>query len=153
MRGDITLYLGLVAVVVVGVVVVVVFLVGKGGGGSVCDRPLAPLGDREVSQLAFQDEELGLTRVIQAASVGNVDAAEQAFSYDDKGAVHNFTHNIDAPLREVDEALAKELCEAVRGMEDEFENGRADRVATEATHIRELVRDAAEALGYARPGG
>ena len=30
---------------------------------------------------------------------------------------------------------------------------RADRIAGQATRIRELLRDAAEALGYARPGG
>lgn len=152
MRADIALFLGVVLIIAGGVVAAVILLVPSGGGSGVCDRPLAPLGDGEISQIAFQAEEVGLTNVIEAASAGNVDAAEQAFSYTDNGAVHNFTHNVDGPLREVDEELAKELCEAVRDIEEEFLDRRADRVAIEATRIRELVRDAAEALGYARPG-
>ncbi len=151
MRGDIALFLGLVGVIVVVVIVIAVFVIGGGGGGSsACDSPLPPLGESEVSQLGFQAEEVGLTRVIQAATVGNLEAAESAFF----GDVHNFTHNVDAPLREVDEELAKELCERVTEIEEELAFGRrVSVIASQATRIRELVQDAAEALGFARPGG
>lgn len=39
--------------------------------------------------------------VIEAASAGNPPAAGQAFSCANSGEIHSFTHNMDAPLREV----------------------------------------------------
>ena len=149
MRGDVALFLGLVAVVGGGIVVAVIILSGGGGGSGTCDSPLFPLGESEVSQLGFQTEEVGLTRVVQAATVGNLQAAEAAFF----GDVHNFTHNVDPPIREVNEELAKELCEAVIDIEDALVPPvDIGSVAAGATRIRELLRDAAEALGFARPG-
>ncbi len=151
MRGDIALFLGLVAVIGGGIVLAVVFLFGGGGdgGSSACDSPLPPLGESEVSQLGFQTEEVGLTRVIEAATAGNLEAAQATFF----GDVHNFTHNVDPPLRAVDEQLAKEICEAVVDIEEELiPPVDIGGVGREATTIRELLRDAAEALGFARPG-
>ncbi len=88
--------------------------------------------------------------MIEAATAGDLEAAEEAFF----GALQDLTRNVDQPVREVDEELAKELCEAVNGLEEELSiNRRPDRVALQATRIRELLRDAAEALGYPRPGG
>ncbi len=150
MRGDIALFLGLVAVIGGGIILAVVFVFGDGGGGGgTCDSPLPPLGESEVSQLGFQTEEVGLTRVVQAATVGNLQAAEAAFF----GNVHNFTHNVDPPLHAVDEGLAKELCEAVIDIEDALVPPvDIGSVAADATRIGEPLRDAAEALGFARPG-
>ena len=152
MRGDIVLFLGLVTVVGGGIIVAAVLFFGGGGGGdSACDDPLPPLGDTDISQLAFQTEDAGLARVAQAATTGDLEAAESAFF----GDVHNFTHDVDAPLREADEGLAKDLCQAVVRIEKEFfsDEPRTSIIATEATLIRDLIQDAAEALGYARPGG
>ncbi len=151
MRGDIVLFLGLVTVVGGGIIVAVVLFFGRGGGeGSPCDDPLVALGQSEISQMGFQAEDAGLARVAQAATAGNLEAAESAFF----GDVHNFTHNVDPPLREVDEELAKEICERVTEIEEELAIGRrVSVIAGQATRIRELVQDAAEALGYARPGG
>ncbi len=149
MRGDIALFIGLVAVIGGGIIVAVIILSGGGGGSSTCDSPLPPLGESEVSQLGFQAEEVGLTRVVQAATVGNLEAAESAFF----GDVHNFTHNVDPPLRELDEQLAKQICEAVVVIEEELiPPVDIGGVGREATTIRELLRDAAEALGFAPPG-
>ncbi len=151
MRGDIVLFLGLVTVVGGGIIVAVVLFFGRGGGaGSPCDDPLVALGQSEISQMGFQAEDAGLARVVQAATAGNLEAAESAFF----GDVHNFTHNVDAPFREVDEELAKELCERVTEIEEELAIGRrVSVIAGQATRIRELIQDAAEALGFARPGG
>jgi hypothetical protein len=151
MRGDIVLFLGLVTVVGGGIVVgVVLFFGGGGGAGSPCDNSLASLGQSEISQMGFQTEDVGLTRMIQAAQAGDLDGVQSAFF----GDVHNFTHNVDAPLREADEELAKELCEEIIKIEDEFViDRRLSVIAGQATRIRELLRDAAEALGFARPGG
>src|SRR3990172_890294 len=149
MRGDILLFLGLVAGVGGGVIVAVILLTGGGGGDGTCSRALPPLGESEITQLGFQAEDVGLTRVIQAASVGNLASAESAFF----GPVHNFTHNVDPDLRAVDEGLAVELCEAVIRIEDELIPPiDISRGALEATTIRNLLRDAAEALDFVRPG-
>ncbi len=150
MRGDIALFLGLVAVIGGGIVVAVIFLIGgNGGGNNACDNALPPLGKSDISQAGFQAEDAGLTRVIQAASAGNLPAAEDAFF----GDVHNFTHNVDAPLRPLDEELARDLCESVIHIEEELAiDLRVDVISTDAARIRALLRDAAEALGYARPG-
>ena len=152
MRGDIALFLGLVTVIAIAVVAAVFFVFGGsgGGGGSACDDPLLPLGESDISQLGFQTEDVGLTRIIQFATAGDLEGAESAFF----GDVHNFTHNVDPAIREVDEELAKALCEVAIDIEEELAlDRRADRIAGQATRIRELLRDAAEALGYARPGG
>jgi len=155
MRRDIVLFLGLVAIICGGIIAGVIFVfVGDGGdGNNFCDQPLLPTGESEISQSGFQAEDAGLARVIEAASAGDLQAAEEAFLYANNGEVRNFTYDVDQPLREVDEELAKELCEAVNRIEEGLIlDQRADRVATEATRIRELIRDAAVALGYARPG-
>ncbi len=152
MRGDIVLFLGLVTVIGGGIIVAVVLLFGGegGGAGSPCDESLVALGESEISQMGFQAEDAGLARVAQAATAGNLEAAESAFF----GDVHNFTHNVDAPLREVDEELAIELCEEITELEEELAlDRRISVIAGKATRVRELIQDAAEALGYARPGG
>lgn len=155
MRRDILLFLGLVTIIGGGVIAAVIFMVGKDGGGNgPCDQPQPHRGESDISQAGFQAEDAGLTEVIEAASMGDVDAAEEVFSHANDGEVRNFTYNVDQPLREVDEELAKELCEVVNRIEEELiaVDRSADQVAIEAALIRELVRDAAEALGYARPG-
>ena len=149
MRGDIALFLGLVGVITVVVVVVFLLMTGGGGGGNPCDDSLVPRGESDISQIGFQAEDVGLTTVIEAATAGDLEAAEEAFF----GDLQDFTHNVDQPVREVDEELAKELCEAVNGLEEELALGRLERVSVEATRVRGLLRDAAKALGYARPGG
>ena len=151
MRGDIALFLGLVAVIGGGIVVaVILFLGGNGGSNSACDNALAPLGTSEISQAGFQAEDVGLTKVIQAASAQDLTAAEDAFF----GDVHNFTHNVDPPVRAVDAKMAKDLCKTVIHIEEELAiDRRVDVIATDAARIRELLQDGAEALGYARPGG
>ena len=153
MRGDIALFLGLVVVIGGGVVVAVVFLFGGGGGGrSVCENPLPSLGESDISQLGFQTEDVGMAGVIQAGSAGDIAAANETF-YANNREVHDFTHNIDAGLRLVDEVLAEDLCKAVIRLEEEFQlDRRPEVIVAEATLIRDLLRDAAEALGFARPG-
>ncbi len=157
MRGDIALFMGLVAIIGGGIVAAFVFIFGgsggDGGGNILCDEPLDPQGQSDISQIGFQAEDDGLTSVIQAASAENLEAVTEVWHADDS-ELHDFTHNVDQLLLEADEELAEELCEAVNGLEDELSiNRRPDRVALQATRIRELLRDAAEALGYPRPGG
>ena len=139
------------AVIGGGIVVAVIFIFGDSGGGgnNVCDNALVPLGKSDISQAGFQAEDAGLAKVIQAASASDLTATEAAFF----GDVHNFTHNADPPLRAVDEQMAKDLCNSVIRIEEDLIDPRVDIIATDAARIRELLRDGAEALGYARPGG
>ena len=66
---------------------------------------------------------------------------------------HNLTHNVDGPLRQVDEALAIRLCnEVVIIMESELAGNRDPSVmAEQARKIREILAAAAAALGV-EPG-
>ena len=149
MRGDIVLFLALVGVVGGAIVVAVVLLLGNGGGSSPCDNPLPPLGQSDISQATFQEEDVALTRVVEAAQAGNLTAVKETFY----GNVHSFTHNVDPPFREVDRDGAKGLCEAVIRLEENLfaPQPEVEGIASEATLIRDHIRDAAEALGYDRP--
>ena len=154
MRRDIALFLGLVTVIGGGVIAAAIFLWGGGGGGgsSVCDRPLLPQGESEISQTGFQTGDAGLTGVIDAARTGNIQAVNDAF-YANNSEIHNFTYDVDQRLREEDEKLAKELCEAVIELEEELlvAQPSTDVILVDAWRVRFLLRDAAEALGYERP--
>ena len=153
MPGDILKFLGLVTVIGGALVAGVIFLVGDGGGGTnLCDEPLLPLSEGEVSQMDIQAGDAGLASVIEAASRGNVEAANEAF-YASNSEINNFTRNMDQPLREVDEEMAKDLCEAATKLGKEFvaDEPKADAITASAIRLRHLVGDAAEALGYARP--
>lgn len=128
------------------------FVVGRISGddaGGVCDKPLAPLDGAEISAQAFDAEEEALTLVISMLNLGDRPGAEAAFF----GPVHGFTHNVDPPLRERDEDAAKELCKAVTEMETGFStNAPPATIAAQINLVRSLLRDAAEKLGYPRPG-
>lgn len=138
--------LGLIVVIAVGGFFI---LTNSGGGGGTCDQELPPLGSSEISQSAFDEEDDALTRVITLLSTGDREGAESAFF----GPVHNFTHNVDPPVRQKDEAVAKALCEAVIVVEDSIALRRASsQLAAEIQDMQNLIRDSAEALGYDRPG-
>ena len=128
------------------------FVVGEisgGGTGDICDEPLAALDGGDLSAAAFVDEEAALTRVIDTLTLGDRPGAEATFF----GPVHAFTHNVDPPLREIDKDAAKELCEAVIEMENGFSTfAPTATIAAQIDLVRSLLRDAAETLGYPRPG-
>lgn len=113
-----------------------------------CDRPLAPLGSSEISERAFQDEDAAIGRILTMLASGDVQGAESAFF----GPVHNFTHNVDPPVRQQDERLAKDLCQAVIRLEDSLAlRAGAVQVGMDLQNVRNLLRDASQALGYSRP--
>ena len=85
-----------------------------------------------------------MNTVIDALNSGDRLAAHFAFY----GPIHNFTHNIDPDLRSVDEEKAQLLCEAVLDLEDALERSSDSLAATDATRVRDLLREAAQILGY-----
>ena len=140
--------LGLIVIIFIGGYFLVSQVAGGGGGGG-CDKPLAPLGSSSINAESFAQEDTGLARVLGLLQSGDRQGAEAAFY----GPVHNFTHNVDPPLREVDEAAAKEVCKEVLIVEEALFNRAPDlELISSIEKIRELVRDAAVTLGYPRPG-
>jgi len=133
-----------------------VFLfIGTGGGGSTCDSELKPLpGRAAVTAAGFQEEDDALAVTLQYLNQGDLDNTFATFY----GDVHAFTHNVDPDVRAVDEELAKELCEIVLELEEEYDPPPPQQrtfagMAASTTALREQLRDAAEALGFPRPGG
>ncbi|MEO6197229.1 MAG: hypothetical protein ABIP58_03885, partial [Dehalococcoidia bacterium] len=113
--------MGLIVLVFIGGYFVVSGAFG-GSSGSTCDSALAPLGTSIVDADAFVEEDAGLTRVLGLLEQGDRQAAEAAFY----GPVHNFMHNVDPPLREADEAMAKDLCRAVIDLENKLASRATD---------------------------
>jgi hypothetical protein len=139
--------LGLIVLVFVGGFFAANSLGGGGGGG--CDEPLAPLGSSQIKQETFDEVDVGLTNVLVLLEAGDRAGAEAAFY----GPVHNFTHNVDPPLREVNEDLAKDLCRQVLDVENALSSRASDaEVAAIVASIQLILRDGAEELGYTRPG-
>jgi hypothetical protein len=142
--------LGLIVLLFIGAY----FLISQATGGSNasgCDQALPALpGETSTTQEAFQQEDAALGRVIEFLEAGDRAAAEAQFF----GPVHAFTHNIDPELRERDEDLAKELCEAVVDLETALEprqNTPTDELAILVARVREPLRDASEVFGHPRP--
>lgn len=119
-----------------------------GEGAATCDEPLAPLGTSAISAQAFASEEIALTQVVDALNRGDRAGAEAQFF----GPIHGFTHNVDPPVRERDEPLAKRLCQAVIKVEDGL-TARADnlKLASDIGAVRDILREVAVALGYPDP--
>lgn len=124
-------------------------LSGTIGGSSTCSHPLAPLGDQTpLSSQALQQEETALSLVVQRAASGDRAGAEGAFY----GDVHNFTHNVDKPLREKDARLGKELCHSVLDLEEALTSEISPvNLSTRVQRVRTILSDASVALGFDRP--
>jgi hypothetical protein len=140
--------IGLLVLVFVGGYFAVSGAFGGSGGGT-CDSALAPLGTSIIDADAFVEEDAGLGRVIGLLEQGDRQGAEAAFY----GPVHNFMHNVDPPLREVDSGQAKELCRSVIDLENNLASRATDlELIGDLEVVREMLRDSAETLGYPRPG-
>src|SRR5512132_2185944 len=85
--------LGLIVIVAIGGY----FLLSSGGGGGgTCDTALKPIRTSDISAKGFQDEDTGLADIIQRLQAGDRNGGEQEFY---QGKTHDFTHNVDPPLR------------------------------------------------------
>lgn len=135
--------------IVLGFVGAYFLLFAGGGSGATCDEPLAPLGRSDITAEAFEQEDADLGAILQQLSAGDLAGANAAFF---GRPVHSFSHNVDPPLREKDEGLAKEVCRAVLGFEESLVTNSPADSALKAQQVRNLMRDAAQALGFPRPG-
>ena len=125
--------------------------IGVGGSsGTTCDNELPRLpGGSDVSAEGFQEEDLLLGQMIGDLNQSDLDNAFSSFY----GATHAFTHNIDPDVRAADEETAKRVCEAVLELERLLEGNSPGAMVAATANLREELRDAAEVLGFPRPGG
>ena len=124
-----------------------------GGSGSTCDQPLKSIGNAPNADAAgFQETDVGLGHLVGFLQQGDLDGANALFY----GPTHNFMHTAEPAIREKDETLGKNLCEAVIKFETDFDTSGATNLsllANEVTIVRNYLRDGAEALGFPRPSG
>lgn len=134
------------------------FALGQLGGGGAADPcgsslPLLSPTGAEVDAKAFADEDAALGHMIDFLDQGDLNAANALFL----GPVHNFTHNVDPPIRAKNEAAAKSLCNAVLKLENVLITGQAkattQQLAADTTDLRNALRNGAEVLGFPRPTG
>jgi hypothetical protein len=151
-------YLILGLAVAVAAILTLVFLEPFGGsdrvedavdtgspGTNICDRPLPALGSGQITKEKFDTVDAGMDRVIPLAAEGDVIGAQVVFFSE----VHDFTHDVDGPLRDSNDDLAKGLCKAVAQIEAEFAfGGEAATIAEEAEGIRDLLRRTAAEMGF-----
>jgi hypothetical protein len=108
----------------------------EGPIGAVTDHPLTADRINGVI-LAYQD----LTRRAPEAAQGEL---QEVFA----GDAHNLSHDIDGPLREVDPALAVDLCNSVLVLEREFAGDFSrDLIAIEAEKTARILEEAGQAMG------
>jgi hypothetical protein len=109
---------------------------------------LPALGSGPTTQERFDISDADMDQVIALAGQGDLTGAHTAFFYGD-ARVHDYTHDIDGPLRKSNNSLAKELCNAVAQMEAEFAfRGEAATIAALADGVRDLLRQAAREMGF-----
>ena len=90
----------------------------------------------------FEEADEDLLDTIELAEAGDVGGSQVPFF-----APHKLTHNVDGPLRQVDEALAIRLCNEVLIIEKELVGSRDPPITGEqAREIRELLTTIATAL-------
>lgn len=138
---------------VVLIAALVIAAAGCGGDGSSgttetpfvdCGASLAPITDEPVTASSFQTADQGLATVIELAIGNRAGDAKEAFF----AQVHDLSHDIDRPLRQVDQSLAVQLCDEIVAMEQQFGQTTPNIavLVAKATSLRQFFIDAAQAL-------
>src|SRR3990172_2478271 len=108
----------------------------------VCTRTIPPPPAQPLTRSTFEAADDDLSAMIDLAEAGDVTGTQVAFF-----EPHNLTHNVDGPLRMVDQPLAIRLCNDVVIMEQELAGNRDPSVmAEQARKIREVLTAVAAAL-------
>ncbi|HUF52640.1 MAG TPA: hypothetical protein VMR52_02550 [Dehalococcoidia bacterium] len=128
----------------------------SGGGQSdadiaaTCEAPLAPNTGREITESRLAVAVDGMRAIADAARSGEMAEAQTLFLTNDS---HNVAHDIDAPLRLRNSALARDLCEAVLRFEREIAADAVDgpALAEEAESIAGYLETARDVYDFATP--
>jgi hypothetical protein len=119
--------------------------VAGGSGGSSCDNRQAPLGASDLTEAGYLADDESLAAVERLLAAGRVAEAESSFYL----RSHAFAHDADAGIRERNEQTAKDLCEAVRTMEADFEvPQQPGALVSDVRRVRAYLAQGAQALGY-----
>ena len=111
---------------------------------SVCAGSIPPLTTGPVNKERLRAAVQKMGEVQRAAEAGDRATASAAFA----GDTHAVTHDIDQPLRAADPLLARDLCESIVIIEQEF-NGANDlgAIAAAAAISAQLLADSGRAMG------
>ena len=111
---------------------------------SVCAGSIPPLTTGPVTKERLKAAVQKMGEVQRAAEAGDRATASAAFA----GDTHAVTHDIDQPLRAADPLLARDLCESIVIIEQEF-NGANDlgAIAAAAAISAQLLADSGRAMG------
>lgn len=108
-----------------------------------CGTPLPPLTDDPLTAERFEEASAGLDETIVQAEQDAPQEALVAFFL----LSHDLTHDVDAPLREQDGALAIRLCNAVLQLEELVgQETDGETVAELARSTRDLLSETQDAL-------
>lgn len=108
-----------------------------------CGTALPPLSDEPLTAERFEEASAGLDETIVQAEQDAPQEALVAFFL----LSHDLTHDVDAPLREQDGALAIRLCNAVLQLEELVgQETDGETVAELARSTRDLLSETQDAL-------
>ena len=82
----------------------------------VCAAPIPAITSARVTMARLEGAVMKMNEVQLAADSGDLVAARAAFA----GDTHNVTHDIDQPLRAANPELARDLCESILSLEQQF---------------------------------
>ena len=109
----------------------------------VCARPIQPLTSGPVTKGRLEAAVQKLNEVQQMADSGDTAAARAAFA----GDTHDITHDIDPPLRTADPVLARDLCESILILEQQFSGEQDPQTIAAAAQVSAvLLKDSGRTL-------
>jgi flagellar biosynthesis regulator FlaF len=108
-----------------------------------CSQPSSRITALPLSPQRLQSAIDAMRQAAQRATSGDATGAQEAFF-----EPHNLSHDIDTPLRAVNNDLAVELCKSIVAIELHLGlNYDAEIMQTEAEKTADLIQQAGEALG------
>lgn len=115
----------------------------------ICQSPIGALSNTPLSKARIESAADNMALIADAATNGDLVQAQTLFF----GETHNLTHDIDTPLRQVDEGLARALCDNVLTLEQEMPRGtpNMDLIATSSQGAAGQLGEAADELGNLFP--
>jgi hypothetical protein len=122
---------------------------GRSGSSAVnpaaCETPLPAFTSNPVTGERLEAAVEAMRRVADAAAIADTALAQSLFF---TGDTHAVTHDIDAPLRNADLALAKQICASVLVLEAELPGaGNLEAIEREARRTAGLLDRAGDAMG------
>ncbi len=132
-----------------GAVLIGALVWGSAGSSSAsgCNNPLPPLTGTSITDARIVLAIQTLNDMATAADQGDRDRIRTLFFTED---AHNLSHDIDRPLRQLDDSLARQLCQNVIALENQIA-GPVDPAAV-AIDVRAIADNFQQARGILSAG-